>query len=373
MRNKLLLLGLVLALLFASIFLLEENKEDISEFEYWNLNIDRIEYYPPKEEWGKESGETFGQRAFEVYRKEGVKKGSTLQLVSHTDSETGKKIEYEAGHNSENSIRDLNRLKVKSSEPVVEGIPVKDSLLVGEGSPRLVLYSGNVKKVLRIGKKHRNGSTRVILDEGHPSVILSSPSFLFDRFQRGPEEFRQRQLLNLGLETVKEISYIDESGTVIRIDNTPYEDNKVKKNFWRRLSGTIILLDEKQKLGEDLFRAIAGLKTELFPDEPNGAGFTVGSILAPDSPKQEYSLASLKIILSDGNETVIRFHRSTDIGEKKLIPTLRILNGKFQEPPTYISEAGFQKVRELAAKIQTATPVVKPAKNVSKKPVRKNP
>ncbi|MFB5650896.1 DUF4340 domain-containing protein [Leptospira wolffii] len=370
MRNKLLLLALVVVLLFASIFLLEENKEDLTEFEYWKLNIDKIEYFPGGEKWSEESGENFAKKPFEISKRDEIRKGN-FYIVSDTDSETGKKIEYEAGYNAENSFRDLNRLKVKSTESVTEGIPVQESLLIGEDSPKLVLYSGNQKKVLRIGKKHKNGSTRVILDEGHPSVILSSSSYLFDRFQKGPEDFRQRQLINLNGETVKEISYLDETGKSIRMDNTPYEDNKAKKNFWRRLSGTIMILD--QKLAEDLYRSVTGLKTELFPDEPNGAGFAVSNLLAPDAANTEYSLASLKVILSDGNEILIRFHRSTDIGERKLNPVVRILNRKFQEPPVYVNEDIFHRIQDTASRIQASTMVAKPSKKTSAKPQRKNP
>ncbi len=369
MRNKYLYLGLVVVLLFAAIFFLEENKEDVTEIQYWKLSVDRIEYNPPDTKWLEETTEVFYTKPFEVSLKDGIKKGGKFFLVSNIDSETGKQIQFEGGYNSDNTFRDLGGLRVKSTEPVTEGIPIQDSLQVGDGSPKLTIYSGNVSKVLKIGKKHKNGSTRVILEEGHPPVILSSNSYVFDRFQKGPEEFRQRQLISLGTESIKEISYIDENGKSIRIDNTPYEENKVKKNFWRRLSGTIILLD--QKLGEDFFRAVTSLKTDLFPDETKGAGFAIGTVLAPESPNTEYSLASLKVLFSDGNETMIRFHKSTNIGEKKLTPIIRILNGRFQERPVYVGEDTFLRIQDLVSKIQSASAIVKKAKPGSKNQSRK--
>ncbi|TGL62764.1 DUF4340 domain-containing protein [Leptospira sarikeiensis] len=360
MRNKLYLFGLVVVLLFLAFFLLEKTKEDATEIQYWKLSLDRIEYYPPSEEWREKTGEKFYPQPFTISVKDGIKKGEKFFTVSNKDLETGKDIEYEGGYNSENTIRDFGVYRVKGTDEVLPGIEIKESLQVGEGSPKLVLYSGNISKTLKIGKKHSLGSTRVVLDDAPVRNVLTSSSYLFDRFQKGPQDFRQKSILTLNKEYVKEISYIDENGTSIKIDNTPYEANSVKKNFWRRLSGEIILLEPK--LGEDLFRYMTGLKVENFPDDENGAGFGIGNILAPGSEKSEFSLASVKVSISDGNEIVYRFHKETSIGDKKLTPVIRIVNSTFKEPPVYIVENAFVQIQSAALAIKNAKAIVKAPK-----------
>ncbi|TGK07319.1 DUF4340 domain-containing protein [Leptospira semungkisensis] len=365
MRNKLYLLGAAAVLLFIAFFLIEENKEDLTEIQYWKFPIDRIEYLPPSEEWLEKADEKFHKNAFTISVKEGIKKGGKFFLVSNLDKETGKSIEFEGGYNAENTVRDFSVFRVKSTEPVTAGIPIKDSLYVGEGSPKLIIYSGNNSRTLRIGRKHFSNSTRIILDSESSPVLLTVSSYLFDRFQKGPEDFRLKALLSLNKEYIKEISYIDEGGKAVRVDNTPYEEKNNKKNFWRRLSGTIILLEPR--IGEELYRSVTSLKVELFPDEPNGAGFGVGTVLAPNSNQNEFSLASLKVLLSDGNEIIYRFHMPTTIGDKKLNPVIRIVNGNFKEPPFYVSEESLLKIQHAVSKIQNAKAIVKPAKTNPKK------
>ncbi|WP_367898091.1 DUF4340 domain-containing protein [Leptospira sp. WS58.C1] len=360
MRNKLYLLGLVVVLLFLAFFLVEKTKEDTTEIEYWKLSLDRIEYYPPSEQWIEKTGEKFYSKPFTISVKEGIRKGEKFFTVLNKDTETGKEIEYEGGYNSENTVRDFGTYRVKGTEEVLEGVQIKESLQVGEDSPKLVFYSGNISKTLRIGKKHSLGSTRVILHEGPIRNILTSSSYLFDRFQKGPQDFRQKSILTLNKEYVKEISYVDENGTSIRIDNTPFESNSIKKNFWRRLSGEIILLEPK--FGEDLYRYMTGLKVETFPDDENGAGFGIGNILAPGAEKSEFSLASVKVLISDGNEIVYRFHKETSIGDKKLTPVIRIINSNFKEPPVYVVANAFTQIQAAATAIKNAKAIVKPAK-----------
>ncbi|TGK01492.1 DUF4340 domain-containing protein [Leptospira langatensis] len=365
MRNKLYLLAGAAVLLFLAFFLIEENKEDVNEIQYWKFPIDRVEYFPPSSEWLEKTDEKFFNKPFTISVQDGIRKGGKFFVVSNLDQETGKNIQFEGGYNSENTIRDFGVFRVKSTEPVAQGISIKDSLYVGEDSPKLVIYSGNQSRTLRIGRKHFSNSTRIVLDAGTSPVLLTVSSYLFDRFQKGPDDFRLKALLSLNKEYIKEISYIDESGKSIRVDNTPYEEKNIKKNFWRRLSGAVILIDPR--LGEELYRSVTSLKVELFPDSADGAGFGVGTILAPDSNKNEFSLASLKVLLSDGNEIIYRFHMPTTIGEKKLSPVVRIVNGSFKEPPFYIVEESLLKIQHAVSKIQDAKQIVKPAKKNPKK------
>ncbi|EQA35684.1 PF14238 domain protein [Leptospira inadai serovar Lyme str. 10] len=358
MRTKLYLLFGSVALLFIVFLLVEDRKEDLTEITYWKLSLDKLEYLPPSKEWMDDSGETFYKTPFSISLKEGVKKGGQFFLVSSLDKETEKKIEYEGGYNAENTFRDLGQLKVKDSESIAEGVPISSSLDLGDGAPRLILYSGNRTKTLRFGKKHSNGSTRIVLEEGTPRVLLSAYSYIFDRFQKGPDDFRQRQLVFPGKESVKEIYYLEEGGKPVRIDNHPYQENGAKRNYWRRVSGKIILLDPN--VGEDLYRAAINLRVELYPDQEKGAGFKVGSLLAPEGSDSQYSLATMKILLTEGDEITFRFHKPTEIGDKKYVPTIRIWNGSFREPPFYVTEESFRKIKESAGRIELAAPKISP-------------
>lgn len=358
MKTKLYILSGLIVILLAVFIVMEEKKEDLSEVSYWKLSLDRLEYFPPSKEWISESGENFYGNAFSIFLKDGIKKGGLFFSVSNRNEETGELIEYEGGYNSENTFRDLGQLKVKDFESLAEGISPSSSLKLGEGAPRIVLHSGNKTKTLRLGKKHFNGSTRIVMEEGKPATLLTAYNFIFERFQKGPEDFRQRQLVFPGKEFVREIDYLEEEGKSIRIDNHPYQENGAKRNYWRRISGQIILLEPR--LGEELYRSVIALRAELYPDEEKGAGFKVGNLLAPQGARSQFSLATLKVSLSGGDELMFRFHKPTEIQGKRFIPTIRIWNGSFKEPPFYVTEESFRKIKESAGLVEKASIWVAP-------------
>ncbi|PJZ71218.1 hypothetical protein CH373_01510 [Leptospira perolatii] len=358
MKNKILLLVLLLLALFGAFLFLEEKKEDVSEISYWEFPVSKIEYFPPSEQWLEKSGENFFTKEFSLTSKEEIKKGGAFITVSYFDKETNRKVEYEGGYNAENTFRDLGNLKIKDSEPLEEGKEPSSSLNVGEGAPTIIVYSGNSSRKVRIGKKHAMGSNRVILELGKPQMILSAYSYIFERFQKGPVEFRQKQLVNPGKELVKEISYLEEGGKYVKVENHPFQEKAAKKNFWRRTTGSIVFLDPN--LGDSLHRAVTSLRVDLYPDEEKGAGLLIGNYLAPDDPHSQYALSTLKVKFTDGNELTFRFYKPTDLGDKKYTPVVRIWNGSFKESPAYVNEDTVRKIKESANLISAAAAYHKP-------------
>ncbi|RHX81196.1 DUF4340 domain-containing protein [Leptospira yasudae] len=337
------LLFLALVVLVVSFFFLDERKEDQTEISVWDIDVDEIEYQPPKGSWGAEDASLFYPSPVILKRQKGISEGREFFSVQSKDLETGETIVFEGGYNTENIFRELSVLKSKGVEPIVEG-KIPASLALNENSPQIVLKSsGKTRKTVRIGKKKTGDSTRIVQDGNEILVIQGNTA---DRFTRGIAEFRQKQLVNLRDESVVETIW-EEEGKTLRLDNHPFKEQTIKKNFWRRLSGKLIALE--QHLGDSWNNQVVGQLAELYPDDSNGAGYAVAKSLA-SVPAD----ASLKIKLSNGDWITLRYYPKTNINSVDYRPTIRIINGKFSEPPFYIREDSFLRLKEIAANLDKA-------------------
>ncbi|MDV6236105.1 hypothetical protein CH379_010770 [Leptospira ellisii] len=334
---------LALLLLAASFFLLDEKKEDQTEVSVWDVDIDEIEYIPPKSSWGAEDAASFFRFPILFKKEKEISESGNFSVVGSVDSETGESIAFEGGHNVDNLFRELSILKVKGVEPIAKE-EATASLMLGEDSPRLILKSsGRILKRILIGKKKSSDSTRIIR-EGDEILIV--PKHILDRLTRGIGEFRQKQLVLLKDESVLETVW-EEEGKTLRLDNHPYKEQSIKKNFWRRLSGKIIAVENH--LGDAWNSQIIGQKVDVYPDDPSGAGFAVAKKLT-SVPAE----ASLKIRVSNGDWIVFRYYPKTNIHSIDYRPTVRIINGKFSEPPFYIREDSFLRLKENVANLDKA-------------------
>ncbi|MBM9576601.1 hypothetical protein JWG45_05475 [Leptospira sp. 201903070] len=335
----------VLALVFlvASFFLLEEKKEDQTEISFWDIDIDEIEYLPPKSSWNAEDAMSFYPSSIVLKKEKTLSETGLFISVKSIDLETGASLVFEGGYNAENLFRELSVLKVKGVETVGDE---KDSstLKINEGSPEILLRSSgkSIKKIF-IGKKKSSDSTRIIKEGNN---ILITQSHILDRFARGIGEFRQRQIVNLKDEFISETIW-EEEGITLRLDNHPFKEENVKKNFWRRLSGKIVAIEPY--LGDTWNNQIIGQRVDLYPDDPNGAGFAVAKSLT-SVPAE----SSLKLRLSNGDWITIRYYPKTNINSVDYRPAIRILNDKFSEPPFYIREDSFLRIKENAGNLDKA-------------------
>ncbi|MBE8431935.1 hypothetical protein IQB77_19340, partial [Leptospira interrogans serovar Pomona] len=231
MKRIFLLLFALVALAF-SFFFLEEKKEDQSEISVWKIDIDEIEYQPPKDSWEGEDLSSFYRMPIVLKRQKGIGKNDNFLTVHSKDSETGETLVFEGGYNAENIFRELSVLKAKGVEPIVNG-EVAASLQLNENSPQIFLKSsGKLLKKIWIGKKNTGDSTRIV-KEGNEILIIQANTI--DRYTRGIGESRQKQLINLKEESVVE-KIREEEGKTIRLEHNTFKETTIKKNFWRRLS-----------------------------------------------------------------------------------------------------------------------------------------
>ncbi|TGK11289.1 hypothetical protein [Leptospira stimsonii] len=334
---------LALALLIVSFFFLEEKKEDQTEISYWDIDIDEIEYQPPKSSWNAEDAMSFYPSQIVLKKEKTLSETGNFLTVKSVDLETGGSLVFEGGYNADNLFRELSVLKVKGVEPAEEE-KNSSSLKINEGSPEILLKSsGKIIKKILIGKKKPSDSTRIIKEEKN---ILITQSHTLDRFLRGIGEFRQRQLVNLKDDFVAETIW-EEEGKTLRLDNHPYKEENIKKNFWRRLSGKIVAIESY--LGDNWNNQIIGQRVDLYPDDPNGAGFAVAKSLT-SVPAE----ASLKLRLSNGDWITIRYYPKTNINSVDYRPAIRILNDRFSEPPFYIREDSFLRIKENVGNLDKA-------------------
>ncbi|AOP35646.1 hypothetical protein A0128_18440 [Leptospira tipperaryensis] len=354
-----LLFVIVLAFLIASFFLLEEKKEDQTEVSFWDIDIDEIEYQPPKSSWNAEDAMSFYPSSIVLKKEKTLSETGEFLSVKSIDLETGASLVFEGGYNADNLFRELSVLKVKGVEPIGDE---KDSstLKINDGSPEILLKSsGKLIKKIFIGKKKSSDSTRIVKEGNN---ILITQSHILDRFARGITEFRQRQLVNLKDESIVETIW-DEEGKTLRLDNHPYKEENIKKNFWRRLSGKIVAIEPH--LGDNWNNQIVGQRVDLYPDDPSGAGFAVAKSLT-NVPAE----ASLKLRLTNGDWITLRYYPKTNINSVDYRPAIRILNDKFSEPPFYIREDSFLRIKENVGNLDKAEQK-KPAEVPN--PASKNP
>ncbi|XDD50096.1 hypothetical protein AB3N59_17295 [Leptospira sp. WS92.C1] len=341
-RGILFLVALVL--LVASFFLLDEKKENQTEVGVWDIDIDEIEYQPPKSSWDGEDGSGFFPSTVLLKKEKGISETGIFFTIQSQDLETGDSLVFEGNHNVENIFRDLSVLKVKGVEPIEQNGSLSASLLLNESSPMILLKSsGRILKKLVLGKKKTSDSTRIVR-EGNEILII--PGHILDRFSKGIGEFRQKQLVNLKDESILETIW-EEEGKTLRLDNHPYKEQSVKKHFWRRLSGKVVVLEPH--LGDAWNNQIIGQRADLYPDDLQGAGFAVAKNLT-SVPAE----ASLKLRLSGGDWITLRYYPKTDINSVSYRPAVRILNGKFSEPPFYIREDSFLRIKENAGNLDKA-------------------
>ncbi|TGM53509.1 hypothetical protein [Leptospira adleri] len=334
---------LALVLLIASFFFLEEKKEDQTEVSFWDIDIDEIEYLPPKSSWNAEDAMSFYPSSIVLKKERTLSETGEFISVKSIDLETGGSLAFEGGYNAENLFRELSVFKVKGVESIGDA---KDSstLKINDGSPEILLKSSGklIKKIL-IGKKKPSDSTRIV-KEGND--ILIAQSHTLDRFSRSIGEFRQRQLVNLKDDFISETVW-EEEGKTLRLDNHPYKEENIKKNFWRRLSGKIVAIEPH--LGDNWNNQIIGQRVDLYPDDPNGAGFAVAKSLT-SVPAE----SSLKLRLSNGDWITIRYYPKTNINSVDYRPAIRILNDRFSEPPFYIREDSFLRIKENVGNLDKA-------------------
>lgn len=339
------ILPLVFALvaLVGIFFFLDERKEDQTEISVWEIDIDEIEYQPPKEAWEGDDASAFYRAPIILKKQKGISESGTFLTVESKDLETGESVIFEGGYNTDNIFRELSVLKSKGVEPIVDG-KISASLQLNENSPRVRLKnSGRLLKEIRIGKKKPSDSTRIINVDNDILIMQGNTA---ERFTRGIGEFRQKQLVNLKDEFAAETIW-EEEGRTLRLDNHPFKENTVRKNFWRRLSGKLIVLE--QHLGDSWNNQLVGQLVELYPDDPNGAGYAVAKSLI-GVPAD----ASLKIKISNGDWITLRYYPKTNINSVDYRPAIRIVNGKFSEPPFYIREDSFLRLKEIAANLDKA-------------------
>ncbi|WP_016752528.1 DUF4340 domain-containing protein [Leptospira kirschneri] len=342
MKRWLFLIFALVALVL-SFFFLEEKKEERSEVSFWEIDIDEIEYQPPTNSWNGDDVSMFYKSPIFLKKRKGISESGNFLTVESKDLETGDTIIFEGGYNSENIFRELSVLKVKGMEPV-QGEKISTSLQLNDNSPKIFLKSsGKTLKTIWIGKKKTGDSTRII-KEGNEILIIQANTA--DRFTRGIGEFRQKQLINLKDESVVETIW-EEEGKTIRLDNHPFKEKTIKKNFWRRLSGKLITLE--QTLGDSWNNQVVGQLVELYPDDPNGAGYAVAKRLT-EVPAE----ASLKIRVSNGDWITLRYYPKTNINSIEYRPAIRIVNGKFSEPPFYIREDSFLRLKEVVGNLEKA-------------------
>ncbi|MDI7205632.1 hypothetical protein QMN03_01720 [Leptospira santarosai] len=339
--KRILLLLFALVVLALTFFFLEEKKEDQTEISVWEIDIDEIEYQPPKDSWEEEDVSAFYRMPIVLKRQKGIGKNDNFLTVHSKDSETGETLVFEGGYNSENIFRELSVLKAKGVEPIADG-KVAASLQLNENSPQILLKSsGRLLKKIWIGKKK---SFERIIREGNEILIVQGN--ISDRFTKGIGEFRQKQLVNLRDESVIETIW-EEEGKTLHLDNHPYKDQTVKKNFWRRLSGKPIVLE--QSLGNSWNNQVISQLVELYPDDPNGAGYAVAKSLTKVPAD-----ASLKIRISNDDWITLRYYPKTNINSVDYRPAIRIINGKFSEPPFYIREDSFLRLKEVVGNLEKA-------------------
>ncbi|EMN88668.1 DUF4340 domain-containing protein [Leptospira weilii] len=342
MKRTLLLLFTLVALAL-SFFFLEEKKEDQSEISVWEIDIDEIEYQPPKNSWEGEDISAFYRMPIVLKKQKDIRKNAYFLTVHSKDSETGETLVFEGGYNAENIFREFSVLKAKGVEPIADG-KVAASLQLNENSPQILLKSsGKLLKKIWIGKKKSFDSTRIVREGNEVLIVQGNTS---DRFTRGIGEFRQKQLVNLRDESIVETIW-EEEGKTLHLDNHPYKDQTVKKNFWRRLSGKPISLE--QSLGNSWNNQVISQLVELYPDDPNGAGYAVAKSLT-NVPAD----ASLKIRISNDDWITLRYYPKTNINSIDYRPTIRIINGKFSEPPFYIREDSFLRLKEVVGNLEKA-------------------
>lgn len=334
-------------------FLFGRKKEDQTEISVWEIDIDEIEYQPPKDSWEEEDVSAFYRMPIVLKRQKGIGKNDNFLTVHSKDSETGETLVFEGGYNSENIFRELSVLKAKGVEPIVDG-KVAASLQLNENSPQILLKSsGRLLKKIWIGKKK---SFERIIREGNEILIVQGN--ISDRFTRGIGEFRQKQLVNLRDESVIETIW-EEEGKTLHLDNHPYKDQTVKKNFWRRLSGKPIVLE--QSLGNSWNNQVISQLVELYPDDPNGAGYAVAKSLTKVPAD-----ASLKIRISNDDWITLRYYPKTNINSVDYRPAIRIINGKFSEPPFYIREDSFLRLKEVVGNLEKAEQKKEPVDSLPK-------
>ncbi|WP_061249836.1 hypothetical protein [Leptospira alstonii] len=349
--KRALLLVLALVALATSFFFLEEKKEDRSEISVWEIDIDEIEYQPPKNSWDGDDVSAFYRAPIILKKQKGISERADFLTVQSKDFETGETLAFEGGYNSENIFRELSVLKIKGVEPIVDG-KIPTSLQLNENSPRILLKSsGKVLKKIWIGKKKSDDSTRIVR-EGNEILIIQGNTA--ERFTRGIGEFRQKQIVNLRDESVVETIW-EEEGKTLHLDNHPFKEKTIKKNFWRRLSGKLISLE--QPLGDSWNNQVVGQIVELYPDDPNGAGYAVAKSLT-GVPAD----VSLKIRISNGDWITLRYYPKTNINSVDYRPAIRIINGKFSEPPFYIREDSFLRLKEVVANLDKAEQRKEPVK-----------
>ena len=338
--KRLLLLGGVLAFVFGILFFTKDKEEFSSETTLWDLDIQKIEYIPPKESYKPETGETeYCKKPFSIVRKKFGVLDSPVLLVEGKEEEIV--YSYESGYNTKNILNDLSGLRAYSVEKIAKENLEKNLLDVN--SPKLVLHSNKGKKELIIGKKNKD-TYRVLLLDG--DKVYSVNSYITDRLKSVPSSLRERQLTPIGAEAVKKLQLKTPNGSLV-LENSPKKENSSYQNFWYKRGHENYQIDPL--LGNQLETHIRDLRYDLFPDDENGKGFSEANLLV-----SKPGVIQIDLSATDNSQYRMIFFEPIDLNGKLFYPAQRIVNNKFTESVGYVNQDSVNKILESISTISKA-------------------
>lgn len=331
----------------------EENKDYLTEETYWKKEISEIRYTPPQSDWSGNKGQDFLGQAFTLKRLNigNIKKPPIFLIQSL--GKNGEELIYEAGYKVKNLFTELSILKIKS---VVEAKPsyMNDYSIDLEKSPRLEILDNKKSQILYLGVEIPDKSLFSFSDG---KFILSTFAHSFRRLKTNILFFRERNLVSVGTGHITKIRLKSSSG-LLEIENSPEDDKSgIKKNIWRRNTGTRIVFPPE--LGDELGSLLKTMRYDLFPDEEGEEGIAIIRELTKMPIEMEW-----EVWTSEGRFYKILLFPRTNLGDKDYRPLIRTIEGNLEESPAYTSEELIQRLTQASDKIRKSEKWQRPEKKL---------
>lgn len=308
-------IALALIILFTT-----QKKEGTKEAELWKIDIDSIQYTPPKQIKG--DWIHFPNQKIKFTRFQESMKSSPYYLMIGTDTEIP--YTYLAGYNIKNMFIELSYFQ---SPNLIEATPENQKQLEisDEISPKVDLYKGNsIAKTMQLGGYAQNKFERYVKAD---KIIVKTSAHLFDRLRGNLFTLREKQLIMAGNSFIHEILYKKDNQSII-LSNKPKETNQKSVNVWTMNDGKIPV---SLQIGNEVESRIKNLYIDKYPDEPSGGGMTKVNQSVQNEP-----IIELKIIVHEQWQYILKFYPTTNISGQPYNPVVREILGKFKESPVYI-------------------------------------
>jgi hypothetical protein len=313
---------LVFFALFLVFYFTEEKPEDSTTVNFWKYDFDRLDYTPPNKEFDVD-GE-YISKAFRIERIIESFSGEPKFWIVNTDSLVEEEIIYESSYITKNLFTELasfnTYLITKETEELKTQFGIKEV-----GSPKLVLWKdGKAEKTILFGKTNKDKLYTYISVEG---FIIGLPSTTADKFKGSFYVLRDKQILSGSGIHFRSINL--EGELQAKLENDAFKEKEVLKQNWFIYSGKKKRLNPNT--GTRIDGLVRGFYTEVYPDEPEGKGFSVLLELL----KEQTPVYILHIELTNGKKIKLSFYPKTSLDANDFYPMVKIVDGK-KLSPVYI-------------------------------------